>query len=89
MIEVKNNVSLNFFEIDDNKRDEVTIIKSIITKSSTVKVTIKEEEIEAKKRILMIEVTKRVIDLKIERIVNFLRVIEKLYIHNHKKCFSK
>ena len=81
VIEIENNVSLEFFEIDDNERDEAMIIESVITKSSTVWMTIDEEEIEAKKRMLMIEVTKRVIDLKIERVVNFWRAIKRvLYI---------
>ena len=89
VVEAEGNVSLGFFGVDDSERDEATVIESVITKSSAVRVTIEGEEIEAKGRMLMVEVTERVIDLKIEGVVNFSRAVEGLYIHSHKECSSK
>ena len=51
--------------------------------------TIGGEGIGAKGRVLMVEVAERVIDLKIEGVVNFSRAVEGLYIHSHKECSSK
>lgn len=50
VIEVEGNVSIEFFGAEDNDRDGITAIESM--KNWTVRMTIEDEEIETKRRVL-------------------------------------
>ena len=46
LIEIRNIISIKFFEIEDNEYNKIMMIKSIIIKDLIIEITIKDKKIE-------------------------------------------
>ena len=71
MIEAESVVSIGFSGVEDSDREGAMVMESARMGSSTAGVAIGGEGIGAKGRMLVIVMEDRVMDLKIERVVNF------------------
>ena len=83
-------VSIGFFGVDDSDRDRAMVIESAIMGGSAAGMVIGGEGIGAKAQVLLVVVVEgRVMDIKIERVVNLLRADGGVNIHTCEECSSK
>ena len=78
LVETESIVSTGFFGVEDSERDGTTVMESATMGGSIAGVAIRGEGIGAYGRVLVVVVEDRVMDLKIEGVIDSLEVVGRL-----------